>query len=93
MPLDSMLIADVAYSASQILDGRHFADEFIRRKKLADRGMFDKDVAPAGESKNSSNGGWSEVAKKGGSTAPKEDTNIAGFRMVASKKGKGKKQG
>jgi PERQ amino acid-rich with GYF domain-containing protein len=90
-PLDSNLIADVAYSASQTLDGRHFADEFIRRKKLADRGVFDKDVTLASESKNNSNGGWNEVAKKGGSTAPKEDTSIAGFRMVASKKGKGKK--
>ncbi|KAK0620667.1 hypothetical protein B0T14DRAFT_538023 [Immersiella caudata] len=91
-PLDSNLIADVAYSASQILDGRHFADEFIRRKKLADRGVFDKDVVSVPDAKNNNNGGWNEVAKKGGSAAPKEETNIAGFRMVASKKGKGKKQ-
>lgn len=93
MPLDAMLLSEVVYSYSTTMDGRHFADEFVRRKKLADRGMFDKDVSPGGDSKNSSNGGWSEVAKKGGSAAPKEDTNIAGFRMVASKKGKGKKQG
>lgn len=95
MPLDPLILSEAVYGYSTTMDGRHFADEFVRRKKLADRGMFDKEPASSGpETKNSSNGGWNEVAKKGGSSsAPKEDANnIAGFRMVP-KKGKGKKQG
>jgi PERQ amino acid-rich with GYF domain-containing protein len=90
-----MILSEAVYAYSTTMDGRHFAEEFVRRKKQADRGVFDKDFAAAsgGDSKNGGNGGWNEVAKKGGNTAPKEDTsNIAGFRMVASKKGKGKKQ-
>jgi PERQ amino acid-rich with GYF domain-containing protein len=74
------------------MDGRHFADEFVRRKKLADKGVVEKEpvVLSSTESKNS-NGGWNEVAKKGGSTAPKEETSVPGFRVVPTKKGKGKK--
>ncbi|KAK3354010.1 gyf domain-containing protein [Lasiosphaeria hispida] len=77
MPLEAQLLADAAYCYSTTMDGRHFADEFVRRRKLADKGMFEKDavIPSASESKNS-NGGWSEVAKKGGNSAPKEDANL-----------------
>jgi PERQ amino acid-rich with GYF domain-containing protein len=82
------------------MDGRHFAEEFVRRKKLADKGIIEKEPASAGV--DGKNNGWNEVAKKGGSgsggaslstggssvTAPKDD--IPGFRVVPSKK-KGKK--
>ncbi|KAK0732224.1 hypothetical protein B0H67DRAFT_566926 [Lasiosphaeris hirsuta] len=92
MPLEAQLLADAAYCYSTTMDGRHFADEFVRRRKLVDKGMFEKDavIPSASESKNS-NGGWSEVAKKGGNSAPKEDANVPGFRVVPPKKGKGKK--
>jgi len=89
---DTSLIAEVAYMHSQTLDGRHFAAEFVRRKKLAERGIYDKDASMATDSKDSNNSGWNEVAKKGGSTAPKEDTTLPGFRVVPSKKSKGKKE-
>ncbi len=94
MPLEPLLLADAVYANSTTMDGRHFADEFVRRKKLADKGMFEKDPAQssATESKYSNNGGWNEVAKKGGNATPKEDTSVPGFRVVPSKKGKGKKQ-
>ncbi|KAH6857160.1 hypothetical protein B0I37DRAFT_369300 [Chaetomium sp. MPI-CAGE-AT-0009] len=100
MPLDPTLLAEAVYGHSTTMDGRHFADEFVRRKKLADKGVVEKEPASAGgDGKNS---GWSEVAKKGGSgsggtslaggssvAAPKDD--IPGFRVVPSKKNKGKK--
>ena len=93
MPLEPLILSEAVYSYSTTMDGRHFADEFVRRKKLADRGMFEKEptASSASESKNSGNGGWNEVAKKGSTTTPKEDATIPGFRVVAAKKGKGKK--
>ncbi|KAG7288380.1 hypothetical protein NEMBOFW57_007912 [Staphylotrichum longicolle] len=94
MPLDPVILADSVYGYSTTMDGRHFAEEFVRRMKLAEKGVIEKEPVGSGsnDGRNGGNGGWSEVAKKGGSSAaaaPKED--IPGFRVVPSKKGKGKK--
>jgi PERQ amino acid-rich with GYF domain-containing protein len=96
MPLDAGLIADAVYGASTTMDGRHFAEEFIRRKKLAERGVVEKQP----DNKGGNGGGWSEVAKKGSSsnsattaavaTSPREDAVAAGFKVVPGRK-KGKK--
>jgi PERQ amino acid-rich with GYF domain-containing protein len=76
------------------MDGRHFAEEYVRRKKLADKGVAEKQPAPTAEPKASSSaGGWSEVAKKTGTPAPavkEESVQAAGFKVVPSRK-KGKK--
>ena len=86
LPLDQSIISEAVYGSSKTMDGRHFAEEFIRRKKLAERGVVEKQ---ASEVKTA--GGWSEVAKKGGSSvAQKEDGMPAGFKVVPSRK-KGKK--
>ncbi|KAL2020629.1 hypothetical protein VTK56DRAFT_8119 [Thermocarpiscus australiensis] len=102
MPLDPSILAEAVYGYSTTMDGRHFADEFVRRKKLADKGIVEKVAEPAGSSagdaRNGGNGGWSEVAKKGGSggsgsssnQAKEDGAGIPGFRVVPSKK-KGKK--
>ncbi|KXX82209.1 GYF domain-containing protein mpd2 [Madurella mycetomatis] len=93
MPLDPSILAEAVYGYSTTMDGRHFADEFVRRKKLADKGIVEKEpVSASADSKNGSNGGWNEVAKKGGSnSAAKEDASVPGFRVVPSKNKKGKK--
>ena len=67
------------------MDGRHFADEFTRRRKLAEKGIVEPSNSGSG-SAASAGGGWNEVAKKG---PPKEDPT-AGFKVMANKK-KGKK--
>jgi PERQ amino acid-rich with GYF domain-containing protein len=81
------------------MDGRHFGEEFVRRKKLADRGIVEKQPTPApGDAKNNTSGGWNEVAKKGSGSAAaaatgvKDDAAIPGgqFKVVPSRK-KGKK--
>ncbi|KAH8886135.1 hypothetical protein GQ53DRAFT_750746 [Thozetella sp. PMI_491] len=94
IPLDQSMIADAVYAYSTTMDGRHFGEEFVRRKKLADKGVVEKQpsAAAVGENKNSSNGGWNEVAKKGGSSTHKDDANIPGsqFKVVPGRK-KGKK--
>jgi len=79
------------------MDGRHFGEEFVRRKKLADRGIVEKQPTPApGDAKSNPSGGWNEVAKKGSGSgaapASKDEGPIPGgqFKVVPGRK-KGKK--
>jgi PERQ amino acid-rich with GYF domain-containing protein len=100
LPPETEIISDSVYANSQTLDGRRFAEEFVRRRKLADKGIVEGadqgkgNFVPvsAGDQKSSS-GGWSEVAKKGPAVGEKEkgkEMMGAEFRMVAGKK-KGRK--
>jgi PERQ amino acid-rich with GYF domain-containing protein len=93
LPPDVEIIADVVYASSQTLDGRRIAEEFVRRRKLADKGVVESatpaaapGVVNGGEGK-SGGGGWSEVAKKG---PEKKEEVSANFKVVAGKK-KGKR--
>ncbi|KAK2746793.1 hypothetical protein FQN57_002835 [Myotisia sp. PD_48] len=94
LPPETEIISDSVYANSQTLDGRRFADEFVRRRKLADKGIVDpassgfSAFGPASESKNTSDG-WNEVAKKGNVAGNREDTgSSAAFKVVSKKKGK-----
>ncbi|KAJ5613184.1 hypothetical protein N7510_006378 [Penicillium lagena] len=97
LPAEAEIISDSVYANSQTLDGRRFAEEFIRRRKLADKGIVDP-VSPGafGEQKNGS--GWSEVAKKGSTAsivaaaaaAQREEESNTAFKVVAPRK-KGKR--
>ncbi|KAK6377553.1 kinesin-like protein [Lithohypha guttulata] len=91
LPAEVDLLAEAVYGVTQSLDWRRFAEEFIRRRKLADRGIIEADGSKQAESK-SSNNGWSEVAKKGPAPAQQQqkDDGVAGFKVVPSKK-KGKR--
>ncbi|KAM0668948.1 hypothetical protein ACQRIU_002510 [Beauveria bassiana] len=94
LPLDTGLIADAVYASSTTMDGRHFAEEYVRRKKLAEKGIFEKQASD----NRSSSSGWNEVAKKGSnsnqpSREPEGNASAmqgAGFKVVPSRK-KGKK--
>ncbi|RFU29861.1 hypothetical protein B7463_g6465, partial [Scytalidium lignicola] len=89
-PPEASIIADSIYSNSQLMDGRRFAEEYLRRRKLSEKGI----VEPANTGSSTTfaaaasdkSGGWSEVAKK---NPPKEEP-AAGFKVVPNKK-KGKK--
>ena len=99
LPLDMEMISDAVYANSTTMNGMHFAEEFIRRKKLADKGIAEKQ--PGSDGKVASSGGWNEVAKKGGhgsggggggnggASGAKEEAAV-GFRVVPGRK-KGKK--
>ncbi len=95
LPPETDIISDSIYASSQTLDGRRFAEEFVRRRKLADRGVVPDSAStpgfssPMNASENKSGGGWSEVAKKG-PQAVKEETNSS-FKVVAGKKKGGKR--
>jgi PERQ amino acid-rich with GYF domain-containing protein len=97
-PLDASILADAVYANSTTMDGRHFGEEFVRRKKLADKGIVEKQPTPAPTDAKNSSGGWNEVAKKGGSavasstSSSKDEASIPGgqFKVVPGRK-KGKK--
>ncbi|KAJ5290807.1 hypothetical protein N7478_000058 [Penicillium angulare] len=98
LPAEAEIISDSVYANSQTLDGRRFADEFIRRRKLADKGVVEPVSPSAFGTEQSGTGGWSEVAKKGSTasvaaaaaTQREEEASSAAFKVVAPRK-KGKR--
>jgi len=89
------MITEAVHVVSNTIDSRHFAEEYVRRKKLADKGLVDHSAPPKSASPAGQSGGWSEVAKKGPSSSAKEsaakDESNGSFRVVAAKK-KGSKR-
>jgi PERQ amino acid-rich with GYF domain-containing protein len=69
LPAEADIITEAVHGASSTLDSRHFAEEFLRRKKLADKGLVDaaplKSASPHHAAGDGKAGGWNEVAKKG----------------------------
>ncbi|KAL8906489.1 MAG: hypothetical protein Q9171_006250 [Xanthocarpia ochracea] len=100
LPLEADIISDSIYSSSQTLDGRRFAEEFIRRRKLADKGIIPDPAAnsnsafgggstsSAKDEGKGSGGGWSEVAKKGGPGEKNSggEKSTENFKVVAGKR-------
>jgi PERQ amino acid-rich with GYF domain-containing protein len=103
-PAEADIIADAleATFPETTIDIRRFAEQYVRRRRLAEKGEFaDKDFASArfgddsplpktlASSAGNSSGGWNEVAKRG---PPKEqpEASSAAFKVVTGKK-KGKK--
>lgn len=103
LPPEPDIISDSIYASSQTLDGRRFAEEFVRRRKLADKGIVPDPgsgssaaggFSSPGDSKsgNGSGGGWSEVAKKASSgNSGGGDGGRGESFMVVKGKRKGKK--
>ena len=94
-PADANIIADAIYGNSQTLDGHRLADEYVKRRKQAEKGIPPLDVSGGnfssggGDSAKSSSGGWNEVAKKVPTNTAREEPNSS-FKVVAAKK-KGKR--
>ena len=90
LPAEPEIIQDSIYANSQTLDGRRFAEEFVRRRKMADRGLvLESGSTPnfsssSSATENKSSGGWSEVAKKG--PPAMKDEGHAAFKVVGGKK-------
>lgn len=92
-PPEIDLISDSVYQQSTTIDGRRFAEEFIRRRKLAQQGVV-VDHGHHGDD-NKTGGGWSEVAKKGresstnnisSATAADSGLGNGSFKVVQGKK-------
>ncbi|KAF3937407.1 hypothetical protein ABW19_dt0207341 [Dactylella cylindrospora] len=93
-PLEVDLISDSVYQQSTTIDGRRFAEEFIRRRKLAQQGVV-VDHGHGEESKSSNSSGWNEVAKKGREGSASSTSGTTGdslgngsFKVVQGKKKK-----
>lgn len=91
LPPDNEIITEAVHAVSSTIDSRHFAEEFIRRKRLADKGLIDTAVPKSASPANGASGagGWSEVAKKSGKEPPKDD--LSGFAVKQTKKRGGRK--
>jgi PERQ amino acid-rich with GYF domain-containing protein len=85
-PSDTGIIADAIYTSSKLMDGRRFAEEYVRRLKLAEKGVVEPAKTGSANFSGEKSGGWSEVAKKG----PAKEEPTSGFKVVPNKK-KGKK--
>ena len=70
-PFDADLLTEAVHSASSTIDSRHFANEFLRRRRLAEKGIVEASApgAAGAAADAKAGGGWSEVAKKGGAPA------------------------
>jgi PERQ amino acid-rich with GYF domain-containing protein len=44
---DPTVLTEAVHASSQTIDSRHFAEEFIRRRKLADKGISAENAVPA----------------------------------------------
>lgn len=87
---------EAVHSASTTIDSRHFAQEYLRRHKLADKGIVDTSHTHTSsplEAKAGTGDGWNTVAKKGiQNTAQQQETLDSGmFKVVAAKKKGGKR--
>ena len=78
------IISDTIYTHSPTLDGRHFADEFLKRRKALGSAL-DSSTPPV-TSPSSNSGGWNEVLKRE-KKDPSGEWNSA-FKVVAGKKGR-----
>ena len=86
----SEIISDTIYAHSSTLDGRHFAEEFLKRRKTLgaaiDPTPFSNNSSTKDNSSGSS-GGWNEVLKKEKGKDASGEWNSA-FKVVAGKKGR-----
>jgi PERQ amino acid-rich with GYF domain-containing protein len=83
------IISDTIYTHSPTLDGRHFAEEFLKRRKTLGAAL-DLTTASTGSSTSSNSGsgsGWNEVLKKEKNKDASGEWNSA-FKVVAGKKGR-----
>ncbi|RPB11824.1 hypothetical protein P167DRAFT_575016 [Morchella conica CCBAS932] len=82
-PAETELIAETIYTCTTTMDGRRFAEEFVRRRSAANKGIIiDAGTANGGAS------GWNEVAKGKPQPVTREvspETNAA-FKVVPGKK-------
>jgi|SRR5579862_2289108 len=84
------IISDTVYTHSPTLDGRHFAEEFLKRRKVLGSALdatLSSGTLSSGTPSNSGSGsGWNEVLKKE-KKDPSGEWNSA-FKVVAGKKGR-----
>ena len=87
------IISDTIYAHSSTLDGRHFAEEFLKRRKAlgplldsTSSTVTTTTATTATTGSSSGSGGWNEVLKKDKAKDAGEWNSA--FKVVAGKKGR-----
>ena len=86
------MITEAVHSSSSTMDSRHFAEEFIRRRALADRGKsqpVNTGTTSGATDENKNGGGWNEVLRRPPVSNGKDESQS--FKVVPTKKKGGKK--
>ena len=81
------IISDTIYTHSSTLDGRHFAEEFLKRRKALGAALDGPPPATSAATNSGSGSGWNEVLKKEKTKDASGEWNSA-FKVVAGKKGR-----
>ena len=83
------IISDTIYTHSPTLDGRHFAEEFLKRRRTLGSSLDATLATPSSlsSSGSGSGSGWNEVLKKEKAKDQSGEWNSA-FKVVAGKKGR-----
>jgi len=81
------IISDTVYTHSPTLDGRHFAEEFLKRRRALGTAIDATLATPSSLSSSGSGSGWNEVLKKEKARDASGEWNSA-FKVVAGKKGR-----
>lgn len=88
---DPDIVTEAVHGVSNTLNSRRFADDLVRRRQLAEKGILAQDSTPPPPLPGSSStGGWNEVAKKGTAASQEPAHSPSNFKVVAAKK-KGRK--
>lgn len=82
------IISDTIYAHSSTLDGRHFAEEFLKRRKALGTALDVTIVSLVTPPSSSGGSGWNEVTKK--EKTPKDPSGEwnSAFKVVSGKKGR-----
>lgn len=85
------IISETIYQHSSTLDGRHFAEEFLKRRRILgpalDATLPNNTTTGNSGSSAGSGSGWNEVLKKDKTKDASGEWNSA-FKVVAGKKGR-----
>ncbi|KAE9968700.1 hypothetical protein EG328_007307 [Venturia inaequalis] len=81
---DIEILTEAVHQVAKTIDSRHFAEEFVRRKKQADKGVVEPMGTASPVNKQATGNEWSAVAKKGQAPAAPAVAEPA-FKMAKTK--------
>jgi len=80
------IITEAVHGSAQTIDSRHFAEEFVRRRKQAEKGIVEPSTTASPGTAKPNENAWSAVAKKGQTPTPAANQEF----KVAKAKGRRK---
>lgn len=84
---DVDIVTEAVHSLSTTIDSRHFAQEFVRRGKMAAKGQFEGSIVTNGAKTNAA-GSLAGISSGNGAPGAENAKNSGGWSEVAKKSGK-----